>query len=89
VDALVGNGKRRKGGCTCHVCGKKYHVDLNVSDEIWKRIRPDKSRPVSAGLMCGECVMAAIEQEGNYGAYTLVANKDVCGERSEPVERSG
>jgi hypothetical protein len=59
--------------CTCDVCGKKYKIDLVVSNDIWLKIRPDKSRPPEAGLMCPVCIMKVIEEVEGYGAYRLVS----------------
>lgn len=59
--------------CTCQVCGRKYRVDLWVPDELWAQIRPDKSRPQGAGLMCGPCTAERIEDRGQYDAYHLAS----------------
>jgi hypothetical protein len=58
--------------CTCHICGKQYKVDFMVIDDLWEKIRPDKSRPVEAGLMCGMCITQAVEDLDEYDAYELI-----------------
>lgn len=50
-------------GCICQSCGKRYRVDLNIPDEIWKRIKPE-GKSKGAGLLCGSCIMIRIEAEG-------------------------
>lgn len=62
--------------CTCHNCGRKYKVDILVSDDVWHRIRPHKNRPKYAGLLCGSCILSKIEQLGEYNSYTLVGNRN-------------
>ena len=57
--------------CTCHGCGRKFRVDVNIPDELWREIRPDPRRPPAAGLLCGPCIMERIEAMGQYGAYDL------------------
>jgi hypothetical protein len=46
-------------------------VDILVPDAVWEQIRPDKFRPKGAGMMCGPCILAAIEQLEEHEAYTL------------------
>lgn len=58
--------------CTCQTCGKKYKVDILVPDDIWLEIRPDKSRPTEAGMMCGKCIMKGIEALDEYNAFELI-----------------
>lgn len=58
-------------GCTCHKCGEKYKVDILVSDELWKKIRPDKARPVESGLMCGVCIFKSIEALNKFDSFSL------------------
>jgi len=59
------NGPENEG-CTCQVCGRKYRVDLLVSDELWERIKP-AGKAEGAGLMCGICIMDAVERLGEFG----------------------
>jgi hypothetical protein len=61
--------------CFCHRCGKDYKVDVMVPDVIWERIRPDKTRPTEAGLLCGACVFTELENLNEYSAYYLVGEK--------------
>ena len=58
-------------GCVCHGCGRPYRVDLIVPDDLWRQIRPDQSRLITAGLLCGMCIMARIELRGEFGGYFL------------------
>jgi len=61
--------------CTCHRCDRKYRVDVLVPDDVWRRIRPNKSRSPEAGLMCGACILSEIERLGEHDSYFLVANQ--------------
>lgn len=60
--------------CTCHGCGRRYRVDVLVSDELWGRIGPRDRQDPGAGLLCGPCILAAIERLGEHDAYALVAD---------------
>lgn len=59
--------------CTCQSCRRQFRVDLNVPDEMWARISPKPNTP-GAGLLCGPCIMEAVETLGEYDAYSLVSN---------------
>lgn len=57
--------------CTCERCKKEYKVDFMLPDEIWEQIQPiDKL--VGAGLLCGECIIDALERYG-YSAWELIS----------------
>jgi len=55
--------------CTCQKCGKLYKSDILVSDEIWEAIRCDRN------LMCGICIIDAVEELFGYSAFNLVEIK--------------
>lgn len=57
--------------CKCQSCGKQYHIDVGVPDEIWERIKPH-GKAEGAGLLCGSCIMERLETMGSYGFYELV-----------------
>lgn len=57
-------------GCTCQQCGKKYRVDVSVTDDLWDRIRP-AGKPLGAGLLCGVCIFTKIEQLGEFSVLRL------------------
>jgi hypothetical protein len=57
--------------CTCQNCGKKYSVDVMVSDEDWDKINPIPNRK-EAGLLCAKCIGARLEATTQYAAYKLV-----------------
>lgn len=57
--------------CTCGECGELFKVDINVSDEVWETIRPSNSKP-HGGLLCGKCIITALERKNEYGAFTLI-----------------
>lgn len=57
--------------CKCHRCGRQYRVDVVIPNDIWERIRPDKTRPDYAGMLCGQCIMELIEELGEYSAFRL------------------
>lgn len=59
-----------RDGCKCQGCGCRYKVDLNVPDDVWERIKPF-GKPKGSGLMCGSCIMMAIEKLGQFDAYSL------------------
>ncbi len=54
--------------CKCQNCGLMYKVDIIINDALWeKEISPKKS---SAGMLCGKCILDALEAKG-YGAFNL------------------
>jgi hypothetical protein len=59
-----------KMSCTCQKCGDKYKVDFLVPDKIWEQIKP-QHKPVGAGLLCGKCIVEALEERG-YSACKLI-----------------
>ncbi len=64
----------RGNGCLCQGCGRRYKVDINVSDELWERLQNgdeerDYKRP---NLLCGICIMRRIELLGEFDYYNLV-----------------
>ena len=56
--------------CKCQSCGKQYKVDFLVSGKLWERIKPD-GKAKGAGLLCGPCITARIEELDKYDAYEL------------------
>lgn len=61
----------RDSGCLCHRCERRYRVDLLVEDGDWERIKPKGSQQ-GAGLLCGPCILEALEGAGCLQAYRLV-----------------
>lgn len=57
--------------CKCQKCGCDYKIDFIVPDDVWKEIRPDKTRPLESGLLCGVCIVKEIEAISYYGAYKM------------------
>lgn len=57
-------------GCKCQGCGKHYKVDFLVNDMPWEDIKPP-GKPVGAGLLCGECIVKAIEGKNNFATYRI------------------
>lgn len=57
-------------GCACQGCGLWYKVDVQVSDDLWERIKPE-GKPEGAGLLCGRCILARIEALDQFDAVTL------------------
>lgn len=55
-------------GCKCQGCGRRYKVDLNVPDDLWKFIR----YPDNPNLLCGICIMERIEQIDDFSCFNLV-----------------
>jgi len=56
--------------CTCQECGTKYKIDLLIPDKLWEQIKPD-GKPVSAGLLCGSCIMMKLEKILDYDYFYL------------------
>lgn len=62
----------REDGCTCQKCGRKYKVDLLVSDDMWDRINPEKTEGYREyELLCGSCIMGLIESRSSFSAFRL------------------
>ena len=57
--------------CKCQKCGNRYRVDIIVPDDLWEKIKP-AGKDVGAGLMCGSCILQAIEDFGDYDKFELV-----------------
>ena len=56
-------------GCLCENCGIRYKVDILIPDDLWEKI----TGKVGKGLLCGRCIMEAIEGLGRYFAFSLVS----------------
>ena len=54
-------------GCLCKRCGKRYKVDLLIPDDLWYKINSNQD----GGLLCGSCIMNAIEELNLYDAWHL------------------
>ena len=61
--------------CICQNCGKEYTVDFIISTDIWEKITPDPINP-EAGLLCGRCIVEAIEEKFDYECFHLIPEKD-------------
>jgi len=59
--------------CTCQECGIKYKIDLIISDDYWKQIKP-KGKAESAGLLCSSCIMQKLEAILEYNCFQLILN---------------
>jgi hypothetical protein len=60
-----------KDGYLCQGCGRRFKVEVNISMELWLKIRPLK-KDGGSGLLCGECIMRRIEAFGEFASYKLV-----------------
>ena len=40
--------------CICQDCGCDYDVDMDIQDDLWKRISPSEVK--DCGLLCPECI---------------------------------
>ena len=67
----VCGGDAAESGCTCHVCGRRYRVDVLVPDEMWAEIRPEHAASADGGLLCGPCILERIEARGRFAAFNL------------------
>jgi len=56
--------------CTCQKCGKQYTIDILIPDELWKQITPNRTH-LEAGLLCGSCIMKALESVLGYDYFFL------------------
>lgn len=59
--------------CTCQECGRRYALDLNVTDEVWEEIKP-KGKPEGGGLLCCLCILERLAMNG-YKVYHLEVSK--------------
>lgn len=59
-----------EAGCTCQRCEQTYRLDIMVPDELWEQIKP-AGKPEGGGLLCGECIAAALENRIGFGSLTL------------------
>ncbi len=66
------NGCRQiHGGCKCQECGRLYKIDFLIPDDLWEEIKPS-GKSVGAGLLCGICIIKAIEKLiDDYGAFEI------------------
>lgn len=55
--------------CKCQKCGQQFKVDFMIPDNLWEEIKP-ANKPKGGGLLCGRCIVDALEQKG-YGAWEL------------------
>lgn len=64
----------RDEGCLCQGCRRRYKVDINVSDKLWRRLQDgDVGRGYKRpNLLCGICIMRRIELLGEFGCYDLI-----------------
>lgn len=57
-------------GDTCQRCGKEFKIDINISDNIWNKIKPDE-KPNESDLLCPMCIILKLEKLGKYNAFRL------------------
>lgn len=60
----------REKGCVCQSCFRRYKVDVQVDDALWKSITPEAEN-TGAGLLCGRCIFQRIEGLGEFDALVL------------------
>jgi hypothetical protein len=56
--------------CLCQECNWYFKMDLLISDDLWKKIKPINKKDGS-GLLCPKCIVKKIEQEKGYSAFKL------------------
>lgn len=56
----------RDKGCACQRCGTRYKVDVIIADSLWMEIHGKDT------LLCGNCIVTAIENRGEFDYYDLV-----------------
>jgi len=60
--------------CVCQGCGENYIVDVNISNDLWERIKPAGS----GGLLCGRCIMTSIENRSkNHKCFHLISEATI------------
>ena len=62
--------------CKCQGCGEQYKIDLIVPNKLWERIKP-KDRPEGGGLLCGRCIMVALENILEHDCFLLVKEGEI------------
>ena len=60
----------------CCKCKKEFRIDFLVDDALWAILGPKSDGAMSNTKMCGRCIVSALEEIGEYGAFRL---NDVCG----------
>lgn len=63
--------------CKCEKCGKKYKMDLMVSNKLWRQIvsvSPDKTLNLKI-MLCPICIIKGINRKREYSAFNLVEIK--------------
>ena len=56
--------------CKCQKCGKKYKMDLMISNKLWIEINPLKNK--SSGLLCPTCIITKLEKTLGYSSFILI-----------------
>ena len=56
--------------CVCQGCWDEFIVDINIPDHMWEIIKPE-NKPIGGGLLCGQCIIKAIEKLG-YNSLELI-----------------
>lgn len=56
-------------GCVCQSCLQRYKVDINIPDNLWRRITNEPTR--GERLLCGTCILGRIEALDEFGAWDL------------------
>ena len=62
--------------CTCQRCKKKYTVDLIIPDLLWEKVKSNR-KTLDAGLLCGACIMARVEQISGYDYWYLAKIQEI------------
>lgn len=65
----------RDQGCKCDGCGSRYKIDIYVSDDMWKQIKPLTTiSPYdghTGGLLCPVCIIERIGKLEEFSAWRL------------------
>lgn len=56
--------------CTCKACGRKYKVDIMISNKLWEKITPD-----GLGMLCGQCIITRIEKLNRHDYFFLTKER--------------
>ena len=60
-------------GCICQSCGRIFHKNLIVSDDIWEQIKP-KGKLEGSGLLCSHCQIERILKLNNVKVLRLTVD---------------
>lgn len=70
----------RDSGCLCQRCDRRYRIDFNLPDDLWRSIHGRYN------LLCGRCIVELLEQRGEFDYFDLVKLDEL--NRPQPKRKS-